>query len=40
MNKSCLNCKHCYHNQLCTLFDELIDGLGFCFMWNLRGGKE
>ena len=34
MNKSCLNCKHCYDKEICTLLDDLI--LGYCWMWSER----
>lgn len=34
MSKSCCNCKHCYDDEICTLFDELIEGNCCCWMWN------
>ena len=34
MTKSCLNCFHCYDNEICTLRDDLI--LGYCWMWKQR----
>lgn len=34
MGKSCLNCKHCYDSEYCALFDELIEPIGSCWMWD------
>lgn len=34
MSKTCFNCKHCYNNNVCTLFDELVEPNLICFMWN------
>ena len=34
MNKTCFNCKHCYRNEYCSLFDELVEYTLSCFMWN------
>lgn len=34
MSRSCLNCKHCYKKEYCTLTDELIKLIGCCWMWS------
>ena len=34
--KSCLNCKHCYNKEVCTLLDDLIELYGSCKMWSKR----
>ena len=39
MSKTCFNCKHCYQNEYCSLFDELVEYTLSCFMWN-SGDKE
>lgn len=35
-SQSCMNCKHCYNKEECTLFDELILMAGHCYMWDKR----
>ena len=34
--KSCLNCKHSFNKEICTLREDLIEKIGSCFMWSQR----
>lgn len=36
MSKTCFNCKHCYNNEYCSLFEELIEVNLSCLMWDDR----
>ena len=33
-SRNCFTCKHCYKDEYCSLFDELIEKTLSCFMWN------
>ena len=33
-SKHCLTCRHCYKNEYCSLFDELIEDNLSCWMWS------
>lgn len=33
MSKNCLTCKHCWDGDYCSLFDELTEKNGSCYMW-------
>jgi len=33
---SCIDCKHCYNSEICTLRDEPIVLMGLCFMFDWR----
>ena len=34
MSRNCCNCKHMYRGEYCSLFDELIEDNGCCWMWS------
>ncbi len=34
MSRNCFTCRHCYDDEYCSLFDELIEQTLSCFMWN------
>ena len=34
MGRNCCNCRHNYHQEYCSLFDELIEENCSCWMWS------
>ena len=40
MSRNCLECRYCFNGEVCTLFEELVEENGSCFMWKAEKRGE